>query len=64
MRTRARICKKKVCFADQGEAMAVAARFAYDVRPYRCDRCGHYHLTSRLKGKRIPRPGSERSNED
>ena len=32
------------------------ARAAIIVRPYRCDRCGLFHLTSRTKGKRILRP--------
>jgi len=26
------------------------------LRPYRCDRGGHFHLTSRTKGKPTPRP--------
>ena len=28
------------------------------LRHYRCDRCGSFHLTSRRKGKRIPRPAT------
>jgi hypothetical protein len=57
MRTRLRICKTKIRFADQAAALVVAARHGHAVRPYRCDRCGAFHLTSRRKGKRIPRPG-------
>ncbi|WP_256924029.1 hypothetical protein [Sphingomonas sp. IBVSS2] len=38
------------------------------LRPYRCDRCFHYHLTSRTRGKRAIRPGqpplSTRGRED
>jgi len=56
MRTRLRICEAKIRFADQASALQVAQQRAFDVRPYRCDRCGAWHLTSRLKGKRIPRP--------
>lgn len=56
MRTRLRICLGKQRFATHAEAMTVAARHDYAVRPYRCDRCQQFHLTSRRKGKRIPRP--------
>ena len=56
MRTRLRICQAKVRFADQASALLVAQQRAFDVRPYQCDRCGAWHLTSRRKGKRIPRP--------
>jgi hypothetical protein len=43
-------------FVDEAAALVVAARYRYTVRPYRCDRCGAFHLTGRRKGKRIPRP--------
>ena len=33
-----------------------AARSGLELRTYRCDRCGLFHLTGRTKGKRIPRP--------
>lgn len=56
MRTRLRICQTKQHFYDQVQAQVVALRHAFIVRPYRCDRCGTWHLTSRRKGKRIPRP--------
>jgi hypothetical protein len=56
MRTRQRICKTKKSYPDHATAAAVAAHFDHAVRPYRCDRCHAWHLTSRLKGKRIPRP--------
>jgi hypothetical protein len=52
-----RICQAKVSFADQASALIVAEKHEYSVRAYRCDRCGAWHLTSRRKGKRIPRPG-------
>lgn len=52
-RTRASVCAKKRDYPTEADALAVAIAAA-DVmlRPYRCDRCGRYHLTSRLKGKR------------
>ncbi|WP_353229364.1 hypothetical protein [Novosphingobium sp.] len=58
MRTRLRICKTKMRFADQAAAQVVSAHYDQLVRPYRCDRCGAWHLTSRRKGKRIARPAA------
>jgi hypothetical protein len=37
------------------EALAAIRAAEIELRPYRCDRCFHYHLTSRTKGKRLPR---------
>jgi len=56
MRTRLVICQEKQRFGDHDAAMVVAAQHGYAVRPYACDRCGAFHLTSRRTGKRIPRP--------
>ena len=56
MRTRLSICAKKVRFGSKQEALAVAGRADIVLRPYRCDRCRQYHLTSRTKGKRVARP--------
>jgi len=54
-RTRLSICQRKQRFASEVEAMRAARTATIDLRPYRCDRCGQYHLTSRLKGKgRLP----------
>jgi len=55
MRTRQSICAKKRRFAGEAEARAAAARSTLLLLPYRCDRCGAFHLTSRTKGKRLPR---------
>jgi len=52
MRTRLAICRKKKRFASEAEAIAAAQAVAIVLRSYRCDRCFHYHLTSRTKGKR------------
>jgi hypothetical protein len=41
------------------DALAAALRAGIELRPYRCDRCRHFHLTSRTKGKRIPRPADQ-----
>ncbi|WP_417609976.1 hypothetical protein [Parasphingorhabdus sp.] len=58
MRTRLAICRKKKRFATEAEATAAAQSATIDLRPYRCDRCFHYHLTSRTKGKRrLPASG-------
>jgi hypothetical protein len=56
MRTRLSICASKARFASEQDALAVVARAGYALRPYRCDRCRQFHLTSRTKGKRVPRP--------
>jgi len=55
MRTRLSICDRKRRFLSQEEAQAAATRADIVLRPYRCDRCRHYHLTSRTKGKRVAR---------
>jgi hypothetical protein len=43
-------------YPSEEEALAAAGRSGLQLRPYRCDRCSRFHLTSRTKGKRIPRP--------
>lgn len=55
MRTRLSICQKKVRYRTQADALAAVFGATITLRPYRCDRCGQFHLTSRTKGKRIPR---------
>jgi hypothetical protein len=55
MRTRLSICAKKTRFASGAEAIAAAQGAPFELRPYRCDRCRLFHLTSRTKGKkRLP----------
>jgi hypothetical protein len=56
MRTRASVCTRKARFAAEADALAAARQSGLDLRPYRCDRCRQYHLTSRTKGKRRPIP--------
>ena len=56
MKTRLVICNRKARYASFGEAHLAAATAGIVLRPYRCDRGDHYHLTSRTKGKRVPRP--------
>lgn len=58
MRTRLSVCRRKAAYESVDAAMAVAAAFDSGLRAYRCDRCCRVHLTSRRKGKRIPRPAS------
>lgn len=55
VRTRLSICRKKGAFATATEAKAMAAEASIILRHYRCDRCGQFHVTSRTKGKRVPR---------
>ncbi len=54
--TKLGICMKKARYRTEQEALAVAMAADIRLRPYRCALCRAYHLTSRTKGKRIPRP--------
>jgi hypothetical protein len=56
MRTRLSVCRRKLGYGSEDEALAAARATGLVLRPYRCDRCRRFHLTSRTKGKRIPRP--------
>ncbi|MBT2186199.1 hypothetical protein [Sphingobium nicotianae] len=58
MRTTLGICEKKRRYRTEREALAVTLAAGVTLRPYRCELCRQYHLTSRTKGKRIPRPGN------
>jgi hypothetical protein len=53
MRTRLSICTKKIRYASEADALLIAQYACYPLRPYRCDRCQQFHLTSRTKGKRV-----------
>jgi hypothetical protein len=55
LRTRLSICLKKARFASAEQAMDIVRRSDLPLRPYRCDRCDHFHLTSRIKGKFVGR---------
>jgi hypothetical protein len=55
MRTRLSICLKKARYRSYEDALAVAQSAEVALRPYRCERCWQYHLTSRIKGKWMPR---------
>ena len=63
MRTRLSICRKKARYASEAEALLVAKQARYPLRPYRCDRCLQFHLTSRIKGKWRPLVESEGKGE-
>jgi hypothetical protein len=54
MRTRLSICRRKARYGSSEEALAAAERAGLPLRPYRCDRCWQFHLTSRTKGKLVP----------
>lgn len=56
MRTRLSVCRRKMRFHSEDEAMAAVRQGGNVLRHYRCDRCWQYHLTSRIKGKRPPPP--------
>ena len=58
MRTRLSICVRKLRYLSEEDALAAVCRAELPLHPYRCDRCQKFHLTSRTKGKRVPRPAS------
>jgi hypothetical protein len=55
MRTKLSVCIRKIRFASEDAAQRAARHSGLTLRPYRCDRCRQFHLTSRTKGKRMPR---------
>ena len=59
MRTRLSICARKARYPSELEALEIARKASIALRPYRCDRCQQFHLTSRTKGKRVPRPADQ-----
>jgi hypothetical protein len=54
MRTRLSICQRKTRYASMEAAAASAQASGLVLRPYRCERCHQWHLTSRTKGRRVP----------
>lgn len=60
MRTRQSICLRKARYASAAEADLSARSSGLDLRPYRCDRCLRFHLTSRTKGKWRPKTADSR----
>jgi len=60
MRTRQSICRRKQRFASEQDAIEAARISGLVLLPYRCDRCGRFHLTSRTKGKGPRRTGNGR----
>jgi len=55
VRTKLSVCIRKARYRSERDALLAAQRAGLPLRPYRCDRCWRYHLTSRTKGKRVPR---------
>ncbi|OYY92116.1 MAG: hypothetical protein B7Y45_00065 [Sphingomonas sp. 28-66-16] len=51
MRTKLSTCARKKRYPSAAAAVAAARAFDLPLLPYRCDRCGRFHLTSRTKGK-------------
>ncbi len=54
MRTRPGICQRKKRFASEADALAIAQKAPFPLRPYRCELCGQVHLTGRTKGMKLP----------
>ncbi|OYX62367.1 MAG: hypothetical protein B7Y89_09045 [Novosphingobium sp. 32-60-15] len=56
MRTRQSVCARKARYASRDEAIEAARVSGLVLHPYKCERCFRFHLTSRTKGRRQPRP--------
>lgn len=56
VRIRLSICQRKMRYSSEPDALLAAEQANVPLRHYRCERCGQFHLTSRTKGKRVPRP--------
>jgi hypothetical protein len=54
MRTRLSICQRKARYTSLRDAEEAARTSGLVLRPYLCDRCSRFHLTSRTKGRRVP----------
>ncbi|MEO8141035.1 MAG: hypothetical protein ABI617_00090 [Sphingomicrobium sp.] len=63
IRTRLSICRRKARYSTHEDAALAALHAMITLRPYLCDRCRNYHLTSRTKGKRIARPSVQRDDD-
>ena len=50
MRTSLGVCTRKIRYATEADAQRAARCATIPLRPYRCDLCRDYHLTSRTKG--------------
>ena len=55
MRTSLGVCTRKVRYPSAPDAHRAAQSAKIILRPYRCDLCRHYHLTSRTKGMFVSR---------
>ena len=53
-RTRLSVCRRKRPFPTLDDATRAALAGGWVLRPYRCDRCGRFHLTSRRRGRHTP----------
>lgn len=60
MRTRPGICQRKARYVSEEAALDAAAKAPFPLRPYRCELCRDWHLTSRTKGMKLPRFEIER----
>ena len=59
MKTRLGVCRRKARYASAADARQAAEDAGLALFAYRCDRGDHYHLTSRSKGRRVPRPRAD-----
>jgi len=55
MRTSFGICSRKTRYSTEQDAQRAAQSATITLRPYRCDLCRQFHLTSRTKGMFVAR---------
>lgn len=55
MRTSVGVCNRKVRYATEADARRIVQSAAIKLRPYRCELCRQFHLTSRTKGMFVHR---------
>lgn len=56
MPTKPGVCARKRRYGSAEEAERVAIAAQVTLRPYRCELCRAWHLTSRTRGMQVPKP--------
>jgi len=64
MKTRPGICARKRRYSTESGAISAALAADVTLRPYRCDLCRDYHLTSRTKGMRVLKHAHSNSDDE
>ena len=59
MRTSVGNCNRKARYSTEAEAADAARGAEITLRPYRCELCRRFHLTSRTKGMFVSRKSAK-----